>query len=167
MRSRPHGQDKAGRSFGIALSLLILSVGCIGSQTGSPLEFDVQLTEEAASGIAELGLEVPVTGRAFVIITRDGESEPREQTGIMGVPLWGKDVRNLRGGDRVVFSDGDPSIRGYLLDEIGDIPPGDYTVQAFLERLYHLPPSGRACPRDASQQRSPSKPVSIAGKRLQ
>jgi hypothetical protein len=116
----------------VALSFLSLSSGCPGSPKGSPLEFNVQLPEETASGIAKLGLEVPVTGRVFVIITRDEESEPREQTGIMGVPLWGKDVRDLRGGDSIVFSDSDPSIRGYLLDEIGDIPPGDYTVQVFL-----------------------------------
>ena len=73
-----------------------------------------------------------MTGRVFVIITRDEESEPREQAGIMGVPLWGKDVRELESGDRVVFSDGDPSIRGYLLENIRDIPPEDYTIQAFL-----------------------------------
>ena len=122
----------SNKTYALAILVLTLSIGCTDSQSGYPLEFEVQLTEAAVSGIADLGLEVPVKGRAFVIITRDAESEPREQTGIMGVPLWGKDVRDLRGGDRVVFSHGDPSTRGYLLDEVGDIPPGEYTVQAFL-----------------------------------
>ena len=120
------------RWLGVVVSLLLVVAGCTSAPTKSSLEFDVLLTEAAAAGIADLGLEVPVTGRVFVIITRDEKSEPREQTGIMGVPLWGKDVRELASGDRVVFSDGDPSLRGYLLEDIGDIPPGDYSVQAFL-----------------------------------
>ena len=123
---------KSRRLPGVVLSLLIRTVGCTGSQTESPLKLEVHFTERAASRIADLALEVPVTGRVFIIITRDEESEPREQAGIMGVPLWGKDVRELESGDRVVFSDGDPSIRGYLLENIRDIPPEDYTIQAFL-----------------------------------
>lgn len=123
---------KLMKLFGLAIFSVILSPGCAGSQAEYPLKLDVQLTEQAAAGIAALGLEVPVKGRVFFIITRDADSEPREQTGITGVPLWGKDVHDLRGGDRVIFSHGDPAARGYLLEEIGDIPPGEYTVQAFL-----------------------------------
>jgi hypothetical protein len=82
--------------------------------------------------MAQLGLGVPVTGRAFVIITRDREREPHLQTGIMGVPLWGKDVRDLDAGQSVIFTGKDPDVRGYLLKDISDIPPGDYHIQAFL-----------------------------------
>ena len=38
----------------------------------APLQVRVTLTPQAADGIAELGLEVPVTGRVYVILTRDG-----------------------------------------------------------------------------------------------
>jgi hypothetical protein len=112
--------------------LIIIMMGCSVRQGAAPLEFEVRLTEEVFSRIAALGLEVPITGRVFVILTRDGSSEPRMQTGITGVPLWGKDVSALRGGDRVIFPDQDPSILGYPLERIGDIPAGDYHVQAFL-----------------------------------
>ncbi|MEM9758263.1 MAG: alpha/beta hydrolase-fold protein [Pseudomonadota bacterium] len=123
---------KSIRSCGFALLLMFWSAEFADAEPAYPLEFSVEITEEAASRIAELGLEVPLKGRVFVIITRDADSEPREQAGVRGVPLWGKDVSDLRGGERIGFAHGDVSQRGYLLEEIGDIPAGEYTVQAFL-----------------------------------
>jgi len=60
------------------------------------LKFQITLAENAANNIAELGLEVPIKGRVFVIISRDGSSEPRDQVDVPGPPFWGKDVLSLR-----------------------------------------------------------------------
>jgi len=96
------------------------------------LTFGVQLTEPAAEEMAALGLEVPVTGRAYVILTRNGEREPRQQVGVSGVPFWGQDVRELAGGQEVGITPGSGSVTGYPLPDLSSLPPGEYTIQAFL-----------------------------------
>jgi hypothetical protein len=97
-----------------------------------PLRFEVELTEEAASAIAELGLDVPVIGRVYVIISTDDRREPRFQARPRGIPFWGQEVREFGAGSRVVLSGGDDAVIGYPLASIEDIPPGEYHVQAFL-----------------------------------
>ena len=68
--------------------------GCASpiEETGS--EVRITLGNDAAQGVANLGLEVPITGRAFVIVSKNGEEEPRLGTGATGHPLWGVDVRD-------------------------------------------------------------------------
>ena len=62
------------------LALFTMAAGSVASPgwPAPPMRFRVRLTAQAALGIAELGLDVPVTGRVFVIITQDDGSEPRE-----------------------------------------------------------------------------------------
>ena len=103
---------------GVAAALLALLTGAtvIGSAAGATLaagidasppasaadfRFEVTLAREAASEIAALGLEVPVTGRAYVIVSRDGGREPRAQVRVTGVPFWGRDVEGLGPGGTV------------------------------------------------------------------
>ena len=120
------------------LAILFLFTLCAGcsepAQTVAPASsaISVKLGENAAAGIAELGLEVPIVGRAFVIVSRDAEEEPRLGTGVTGNPLWGVDVRNYAAGDVAVIQDDADTVSGYPLSSIGDLPPGDYFVQAFL-----------------------------------
>ena len=57
----------------------VLAVAAVGllagmSASASPT-VEVTLSRAAAEGIAALGLEVPVTGRVFVIISRNGDEE--------------------------------------------------------------------------------------------
>ncbi|NKB89054.1 MAG: enterochelin esterase-like enzyme [Acidobacteria bacterium] len=104
--------------------------------------FHVTLSQDAAAGIAELGLGVPVDGRLFVIISRDDvDGEPRQQVGVTGVPLWGKDVEGLTAGAAVVLDTvgaeaaGETSnggVIGYPLHSFDQVPPGEYWVQPFL-----------------------------------
>ncbi|MEM4959594.1 MAG: hypothetical protein QXX12_06985 [Nanopusillaceae archaeon] len=103
------------------------------------LQFEIVLSAEAATQIALLGLQVPVVGRVYVILSKDGSSEPREQIDVTGVPFWGKDVQNLAPGQAVVIADGDPAVRGYPLRRLAEIPPGEYYVQGFLNvyTLFH------------------------------
>ena len=111
---------------------LILMTSVAACAPPNPPSFTIELTESAAQEIAALGLTVPVTGRAYVIITRDSETEPREQVGVRGVPFWGQEVRGLAGGDETILVPGADGVIGHPLADFSAVPSGDYTVQAFL-----------------------------------
>jgi hypothetical protein len=100
--------------------------------TQQSMRFRVTLSPEAAAGIAELGLETPVTGRVYIILSRTNDREPRQQTGLTGVPLWGMDVSGLTAGDAVVVDSTAAAVIGYPLDTFAEVPDGSYYVQAFL-----------------------------------
>jgi hypothetical protein len=120
---------------GLLLPMVMLMVFTFnGRPTDKPsnLEFRVQLTQEAAEGIGELGLAVPVTGRVFVIVSQEDRGEPRDQVDVTGVPFWGKDVHMFTPSSWVSLDDRDPAVIGYPLANIAELPPGDYYVQAFL-----------------------------------
>ena len=106
--------------------------GAEGEQTEQSLRFRLTLSTEAEQAIADLGLETPITGRAYVIVSRTDEREPRLQTSLTGVPLWGVDVSGLSGGDSVMLDSNDIAVFGYPLEQISEIPDGSYFVQAFL-----------------------------------
>ncbi|MEM9760337.1 MAG: alpha/beta hydrolase-fold protein [Pseudomonadota bacterium] len=95
-------------------------------------EVRVSLGEVAAQGIADLGLEVPVVGRVFFIVSRDDDEMPHLGTGVTGNPLWGVDVRDFKAGDTALIRDGEATVSGYPFDSLAGLPPGDYYVQAFL-----------------------------------
>ena len=117
----------------LCVMLLTVVASCAPSETGTKApEFVIQLSEAAANEIAALGLEVPIVGRAYVILTSDSESEPRRQVGVRGVPFWGKEVREFAGGNEVTLVPGDDDVLGHPLADFSTVPPGDYTVQAFL-----------------------------------
>lgn len=113
------------------LGLLCLPVAAHSAEVVAP-EIRVSLSPEAAAMIAELGLEVPVVGRAFFIVSRDAEPAPHLGTGVTGNPLWGVDVRGFEAGDSVRIRDGEATVSGYPFAALSDLPPGDYYVQAFL-----------------------------------
>ncbi|UCD24954.1 MAG: hypothetical protein JSW51_03260, partial [Gemmatimonadota bacterium] len=75
---------------------LVLSLASAKQGVQRPLRFQLRLDEAAAAEVSELGLEVPIVGRAFVIVSRNTQREPRQQIGVTGVPFWGKDVRDMR-----------------------------------------------------------------------
>ncbi|HET9984371.1 MAG TPA: alpha/beta hydrolase-fold protein [Longimicrobiales bacterium] len=96
------------------------------------LRVTLRLTPEAASRIAALGLEVPVTGRMFVLVARENEREPRLQVDVQGIPLWGADVSGVAAGETRTIAAGDTGVVGYPFARFADLPPGDYWVQGFL-----------------------------------
>jgi putative esterase len=73
----------------------------------------------------------PITGRVFVIISRNNRVEPRLQAGSYGgsVPFYGLDVHALTPGVSAII---DPSVPGYPVDSINQLPAGEYYVQALL-----------------------------------
>src|SRR5205809_2982881 len=88
---------------------------------GRGVRFEVSFIPQVHDG--------PVTGRAFVMITRsiDKEPEPRLQIGRTGVPFFGRDVERLQPEQAVPIDAGD---LGTPVESLTDIPPGDYFVQA-------------------------------------
>ena len=106
----------------LAIILLIFSGVARGAQ-GARLRFEISFP---ASVHAE-----PITGRVFVVITRDGSKEPRLQAGSWSdpAPLFGVDVDQLKPGQAAVI---DATTSGYPVESLGAIPAGDYHVQALL-----------------------------------
>lgn len=72
-----------------------------------------------------------ITGRVYVVITRDEKPEPRFQVGSAAdePPFFGVDVSRLAPGEAAVI---DSSTLGYPVRSLSHIPPGDYYVQALV-----------------------------------
>lgn len=114
------------RRLALALSFLtILGISTLPMTAagGPPLKFEISFP---ASVRAQ-----PITGRVFVIITRDEGKEPRLQIGWPSdsPPLFGVDVSQLKPGEPAVI---DESTFGSPMASLRDLPAGDYSVQALL-----------------------------------
>ena len=112
----------------VLAAALAASSGTFHAQARQPaasskLRFDVSFIPQIHDG--------PITGRAFVMVTRsiDKVPEPRLQIGRTGVPFFGRDVERLQ-PEKIVSIDGGDL--GTPLDSINDIPAGDYFVQAVV-----------------------------------
>jgi len=110
----------------VFLALLVAVVGATVA-AASPrhgLKFDISFPATTRA--------TPADGRAFVIVSTDAGSEPRDQIDIVGgVPYWGRNVDGLKPG-RVVALDSGPDTYGYPLETLNQLPPGRYYVQAFF-----------------------------------
>jgi hypothetical protein len=71
----------------------------------------------------------PVTGRVYVMISRDSEREPRLEISRTGVPFFGRDVDQLKPGQAAII---DTTDLGTPVANLTEIPPGDYYVQAMV-----------------------------------
>jgi hypothetical protein len=116
----------------MAAAILAAALAALPEPAAAQLRFDVTLPAASAEAMRRLGLEVPAHGRLFVIVTRDGSSEPRRQVDVTGAPFWVRDVEGLALGASVTLAPGDSAVTGYPLDRLDELPPGDYHVQAFL-----------------------------------
>ncbi|KPK73025.1 MAG: hypothetical protein AMJ79_15385, partial [Phycisphaerae bacterium SM23_30] len=90
---------------------------------GEGLRFEVSFPPEYSEG--------ELTGRMFVVITRDGQREPRSQVGRYGPQLLGIDFEQLKPGEKVVIDEG---TLGYPIESLRDLPAGEYYVQALLNK---------------------------------
>ena len=105
--------------------------GCVQPQYEGT-QFTITLTEDAFFEVQQLGLQTPVTGRVYVIVSRSDDREPRSQIHVNGVPFWGLDVDGLQGGSEVILTGNEEGIRGFALERFELLPEGNYYVQAFL-----------------------------------
>jgi hypothetical protein len=97
------------------------------AQTAGPLRFAVSFPATRS--------EQPLDGRVLLFITDDGKTEPRTQTDQYRAnstrPIFGVDVDGLRPGQPVYI---DERVVGWPARSLKDIPPGDYFVQALINR---------------------------------
>lgn len=91
------------------------------AQSQSSLKFEISFPKNAYSEA--------ITGRAYVIISKNNSREPRFQVSPTGVPIWGMNIDDLRPGESAIMN-GD--VLGYPLQSIDEIPAGDYFVQGFI-----------------------------------
>jgi len=106
-----------------ATILLACASPAICSAQSSALGFAVTLPASSHS--------TSITGRAFVIISRDSNPEPRFEIHPLdrGLPIFGRDVNALAPGKSIII---DATVPGYPLKTLADLPPGDYYAQAVL-----------------------------------
>jgi hypothetical protein len=105
----------------LAASWLLLAAGISEAQPARA-SFEISYPASLDQG--------PITGRVFVIISRNSQREPRLQAGSYGgsVPFFGVDVDALKPGEKARI---DPSTLGFPLN-LSELPPGEYYVQALL-----------------------------------
>ena len=113
-----------------ALWVFVVMVALLGGSvaadagTGKPLRFAVTFPASLRQATAD--------GRVYVVISRDGSSDPRDQIDIVGgVPFWGRNVDHLAPGQAALV-DGADTTYGYPLPRLDQLPAGRYSVQAFL-----------------------------------
>jgi hypothetical protein len=75
----------------------------------------------------------PLTGRLLLIFSPGGKGEPRSQViwDDDAIPFFGLDVERWKPGQRKQF---DTRVNGFPLRSIADLPEGEYSVQAVLNR---------------------------------
>lgn len=97
----------------------------------TPLGFELAFGKDLSA--------TPVDGHILLIISRDGSQEPRFQVkeGIESQQAFGVDVDNWQPGTPARV---DASTLGYPVENLRDLPTGDYFVQAVLNvyETYHL-----------------------------
>ena len=105
----------------LAVFLIFSPFGCKKEplpQYDGKTSFEISYSEEVFSG--------PITGRVYVMISRDERREPRLQIGRNGTPFFGVDIEKLSPGQTAVIDD---TVLGSPVDNLRDIPSGDYYVQ--------------------------------------
>ncbi len=102
------------------ITLFILQDGCQPTDTAG-LQFDISFPASAHEG--------PITGRVYVMISDKDDREPRLQIGTQGIPFFGKDVEALAAGATATINH---STFGYPIENLKDLPPGEYFIQGFV-----------------------------------
>jgi hypothetical protein len=110
-------------SLAFALIISFVSLSCSTPDTVPKMQFELSFPSSAHEGA--------ITGRVFIMVTKDETREPRLQAGSWrrSVPFFGLDVHDLKPGESVVI---DEKILGYPLKSLEEIPAGDYYVQALM-----------------------------------
>ncbi|HMB81296.1 MAG TPA: hypothetical protein VKI43_14560, partial [Vicinamibacterales bacterium] len=115
--------------LGSAVALMLAGGGALSTraQSAGPLRFAISFPAARSAQ--------PLDGRVLLFISDDGKAEPRTQTDQYRAnstkPIFGVDVDGLKPGADVVIDD---TIAGWPARSLRDIPPGDYFVQALINR---------------------------------
>ena len=114
---------------GSGLALILAGGGAyaVRAQAAGPLRFAISFPAARSAQ--------PLDGRVLLFISDDGKTEPRNQTDQYRAnstrPIFGVDVDGLKPGQDAII---DGAIVGWPVRSLKDIPPGDYFVQALINR---------------------------------
>jgi len=119
------------RASWVVVVCLAMVVGAVGAAQGkSPLVFEVVLRGP---------VEAPIDGHVILVMAREERPEPRFQiTGnVESAQIFGVDVEHFAPGMSARI---DGKTIGFPLRSLGELPPGDYHVQAVLNvyETFHL-----------------------------
>jgi len=105
----------------ILISAVLCGLACQsgGGKAVSPLRFEISF-DESLSGES-------LDGRILLMLAENQEREPRFQNAV----VFGIDVEELGPGKPAVV---DGSVFGFPAESLADVPPGEYYVQALLNR---------------------------------
>jgi hypothetical protein len=106
----------------IALCLMLLAVYS-GHTAAAEAQFEISYPAALDNG--------PITGRVFVVISKNDRIEPRLQAGSYGgsIPFFGRDIHALKPGENAVI---DTSDLGFPVENLSRLPAGEYYVQAVV-----------------------------------
>jgi hypothetical protein len=78
----------------------------------------------------------PLDGRLLLLLSTDPAEEPRFQIseGLKSQIVFGMDVENWKPGETRTFDETNTGIFGYPIQNLRDLKPGEYIVQALLDR---------------------------------
>src|SRR5574342_996143 len=96
---------------GAALFAAVASTAAITGADSTGPRFEITFPASAHPG--------PITGRVYVMIARDGRTEPRMQVGRTGIPFFGRDVDTLAPGRAATIDDTD---LGSPIASLRDLP---------------------------------------------
>src|SRR6266536_5776776 len=120
-------RSKTSAAFGLALAMAAVPVLVTRAQSGGGLRFLISFPSARSSQ--------PIDGRVLLLISDDEKTEPRFQSDQYRAsstrPIFGVDVDRLRPDQTVTI---DEAVSGWPLRSVKDIPPGDYVVQALINR---------------------------------
>jgi len=104
----------------VAAALAATTVA-VDSQPAKPFRIEVSVPPTLESK--------PLDGRVILVLSRKDTPEPRlaQMTSVNAQPMFGVDVNGLRPGQPAIF---DAGTRGWPVESLRDMPPGDYFVQA-------------------------------------
>src|SRR5438874_8872765 len=115
--------------FGSVLLLVFVGWGMLvaRARTAGTLRFAISFPAARSAK--------PIDGRVLLFISDDGRTEPRAQSDQYRAnstrPIFGVDVDGLKPGESVIVDD---KVAGWPARNLKDVPPGDYWVQALLNR---------------------------------
>lgn len=116
--------------------LFLLIVVCLWASSGGITHVSAQTTKLKFEATIARGLvSGPQKGRLFIFLNRKGEAEPRltydSDVGVNAPPILAKDVASFAAGEtRVVVDD---SAASYPIGNLGELPAGEYYVQALFD----------------------------------
>jgi hypothetical protein len=107
--------------------MLLLDTRCNlpGGQSTANLKFSISFTADMSDQAQD--------GRLLLMLANNNKAEPRHQIvdGLSTQLVFGVDVEGVKPGDQMIV---DAEAFGYPIESLKDVPPGEYHVQALLNR---------------------------------